>query len=417
MKLKIFLWALYDFANTPLTVAITGLYLAQWIVLDNKVADIWYSTTFTFATILLLVTSPFLGAWSDRIGKRMPFITWTTLLMMLFGAVLGIIAPSSLPTTTKVTIALLLFFILQYLYQTSLIFYSALLSEISTEKNRGKISGIGTAIGQLGWLVGPAMLLPFATGAITLFGTPGRSQVFLPSVILFAIFGLPMIFWFRESRKSKQVKSITSQKLLSETIIGIKKLIRKEKNVALYLLSFMLISDALLTGILFFGIFLDQIYQISDTEKVIVLAISQVATVISALMTAKISDKQGIKKILFSSCIVLIVSLTLIALFSSSFLLYFFAILLGVGMGGFYPTARAFMINISPKERIGEYFGFYSTFEKFSSIIGPLIWGFTTLLLAEQGVLKYRIALLLLIGLMIIGTLLLLKVNEQIKRS
>lgn len=412
MKKNIFLWALYDLANTPLTVAITGLYLAQWVVLDNNLPDIWYGGTFVLATLLLLLSSPFWGAWSDNLGQRMPFLKWTTFTMIVVGIVMGIIAPSSLPTMPKVITVLFLFLIIQYTYQISLIFYDSLLLELSNNKNRGKISGIGRTFGELGWLIGPAVLLPFATGQITLFGTPGRSQVFLPAIILLIFLGLPMILWFKE-KKTKQLKDSTNIKqVYFKTISGLKDLIKKDKNVSIYLLSFMLISDALLTALLYFGIFLDQIYKINDTEKVVLLMILEIAAVFSAFSFGKLSDKYGTKNLLILSCILMAISYFLIAASSSLIVLYIITPLIGVGMGGFYPTARTMLIQISPEDKLGEYFGFYATFEKFASIIGPLIWGITTLILRDYGVIKYRIALLFLVVLMVIGIYLLKFIKE-----
>jgi UMF1 family MFS transporter len=68
---------------------------------------------------------------------------------------------------------------------------------------------------------------------------------------------------------------------------------------------------------------------------------------------------------------------------------------------------------LSPPSKLGEYFGFYSTFQKFASIIGPLTWGAVTLLLKNQGEFRYRMAILSLSLLMLIGTLIVTRVKEE----
>jgi len=88
--------------------------------------------------------------------------------------------------------------------------------------------------------------------------------------------------------------------------------------------------------------------------------------------------------------------------------------LVGFGWGGYYATARALLVNISPEKQLGEYFGFYSTYQKFASIIGPLTWGGVTLLLTNWGIVRYRIAIMSLVVLMIVGTWLLTKVRETL---
>ncbi|MEI6775242.1 MAG: hypothetical protein WCL18_11225 [bacterium] len=75
LRKNLLCWIIYDFGNSFFTVAIGAMFLAQWIILDNKIADIWYGASFSLATLFVLICSPILGARSDRIGRRMPFIT------------------------------------------------------------------------------------------------------------------------------------------------------------------------------------------------------------------------------------------------------------------------------------------------------------------------------------------------------
>ncbi len=90
---NILLWLSYDFANSLFTAAVgTSLYFSQWIVLDKGFDDIWYGAIFSAATILLLVTAPFWGAWSDRTGQRMPFIRVLSSAMIIAGLGLSFVA-------------------------------------------------------------------------------------------------------------------------------------------------------------------------------------------------------------------------------------------------------------------------------------------------------------------------------------
>ncbi len=410
---NVFLWALYNFANTPITIAMGGLFLAQWVVLDNKIDDIWYGGTFTLATILLLITSPFLGAWSDKTGRRMPFLKWSTYIQVIVGLTLGIVAVSGMASVPKVIIVLVLFFFLQYFYQISLIFYNALLDSLSKSSNIGRVSGITETFDNIGWLLGPAILLPFSLGYITFFGQPGRTQVFLPAVIIFMITGLPMIFWFKEQKLKNVSQKIDFKDAYKETIDGFKMLIRKEKNVTRFLISFMLVSDALLTASLYFAIYLDRVFKISDIQKYLALALLEITVILSAYIAGKIADKIGNKKVLLLSCINLTLAYGLISVTSSLPLTYVLSAFVGLGYGGFYTVSRAMLIKISPSSKLGEYFGFYSTFQKFASIIGPLTWGAITLALKNYGVFRYRAGIFALSILMLIGTLLLIKVKEK----
>jgi MFS transporter, UMF1 family len=410
---NVFLWALYNFANTPITIAMGGLFLAQWVVLDNKFDDIWYGATFTLATIVLLITSPFLGAWSDKVGKRMPFLRWTTYIQAIVGLLLGIIAVSGIATIPKVIIVLVLFFCLQYFYQISLVFYNTIFDLLSTSFNRGRVSGITETADNIGWLLGPALLLPFSMGYITLFGSPGRAQVFLPAVIIFIVTGFPMILWFKEPKIKNVSPKIDFKGVYKDTIDGFKMLIRKEKNITRFLVSFMFVSDALLTASLYFAIFLDRVFKISDIQKYIALGLLEITAVLSAYLAGKIADKVGIKKVLMFSCINLTLVYGLMSVTSSLSVTYILSAFVGFGYGGFYTTSRALLVKLSPASRLGEYFGFYSTFQKFASIIGPLTWGAIIFFLKDLGVMRYRLGILSLSLLMLIGTLLMVRVKEK----
>ena len=412
MRRNLFVWSLYDAANSFLLAAVSGLYLSQWVVIDNGFDDIWYGGTFTLATILLLLTSPFFGAWSDRLRKRKPFINWTTIILIISGFLLAFVVNSDYPIAFRVSLALVLFFLIQYVYQLSLIFYNTLLEKLSNPSNWGKISGLGNVAGSFGWIVGTAILLPFNEGKITLMGVPGRTQVFLPAVILFALLAWPMLLWFKEPPSEKREK-VDFKAVYQKTIQGLKDLVRKNKNVGLFLLAFCFISDGKITAELFFAIVMEQVFRVPDPVKVQILGMMFLIAIPSAYLIGKLADKYGIKRILLLVCLDLIIIFALCFSASDPKILYFFAVFAGLAWGGFYTLFRALLIKISPKAQLGEYFGFYSTFERFASIVGPLSWGVITLMLRDYGILKYRVAGFALVFLMAIGTFLLTRVKEE----
>jgi hypothetical protein len=56
------LWSrvIYDFGNSFLYAAIGAMFLAQWLILDNKVPDIRFGASFSLATAIVLIISPLL---------------------------------------------------------------------------------------------------------------------------------------------------------------------------------------------------------------------------------------------------------------------------------------------------------------------------------------------------------------------
>jgi len=399
---------IYDFWNSFFFVAIGAMYLAQWVILDNKLPDIVYGWCFSLATILVFITSPLLWARSDKIGKRMPFLKWSTIWLIIINALVAFFALSSLPN--KVFIVLWLSMGVQYLYQISLIFYNSLLKNVSTEENRGKTAGIGEWFWSFWWIIAILIFMPFASWAIALIWWPWRHQVFLPAFIISTIFMLPMILWFKEH---KEPVIQATQNVYKKTWAGIKQLWTTQKNVWLYLLAFSLISDIVLTMTLYFAVVMDVVYKVWDKTKSTILIAFTVASIIAAYILGRLADKFGYKKLLMYTCFILIAVAAIFFYSSAPRVLYLVALLWWGAAGWYFVVCKAFMTKLSPKWELGEYFGLYSTFQKAASITAPLIrWGIT-LRLIQYPVFKYQMAWTAMIVVLIIWTILMWKVKEK----
>ena len=72
--------------------------------------------------------------------------------------------------------------------------YDALLISVSTEKNRGRISGLGVAFGYVGSLIG--------FGVATLLQNQGLGyiEIFRSVALLFLVFSLPTFFFVKENK-------------------------------------------------------------------------------------------------------------------------------------------------------------------------------------------------------------------------
>lgn len=399
---------IYDFGNSFFTVAIGAMFLAQWLILDNKVPDIRYGASFSLATIFVLIVSPILGTRSDRIGRRMPFLKWSTLGLIIVNWLLARVALSSLPN--KVWLVLGLSVIVQFLYQTSLVFYNALLKNVSHENNRGMISGIGEWLWGLWRIAALFIFLPIANGAFGFMGTAGRHLVFLPAFFLSTLFMLPMLLWFKEQ---KQPIIHTTQSIYKKTWAGIKQLWTTQKNVWLYLLAFSLISDIVLTMTLYLAIVMDAIYKVWENMKSVVLILFLVVGMIFWYIFGKIADRFGYKKVLMVTCCMLILNCIIFFSNSAPRVLYIVGIVGWIASGGYFSLTKAFMVKISPAGELGEYFWLYSSFHKAASITAPLIrWGIT-LRLINFPILKYQVAWAAMAFLLIIWTILMWKVKEK----
>ncbi|MEK7095542.1 MAG: hypothetical protein AAB917_02675, partial [Patescibacteria group bacterium] len=90
-KKNISLWALYDFANSIVSI-VFFFYFAQWIVVDKGIPDIYLNLTFTISAVLLLFTVPITGLLLDRFFRRITGLRVTTILAVIFYAICALLA-------------------------------------------------------------------------------------------------------------------------------------------------------------------------------------------------------------------------------------------------------------------------------------------------------------------------------------
>jgi UMF1 family MFS transporter len=90
------------------------------------------------------------------------------------------------------------------------------------------------------------------------------------------------------------------------------------------------------------------------------------------------------------------------------------AVLVGMVQGGTQALSRSLFANMIPQHRSGEFFGFYSVFEKFAGIFGPLLFAGT---IAATG--SSRNAILSVIAFFAVGGVLLafVNVNEGVRAA
>lgn len=173
-KLAVFSWILYDFANTIYSMNVVSIYFALWITVNLAKEDLWVSVGNSLSMFFVALTMPFLGTLSDFLKRRIAFLLVFTLVCVLATASIGM-AGYFFDGILLVVSAVILFTLANYAYQGALVFYNALLPQLTTPKNMGKISGYGVAAGYLGAILGLLMVMPFAEGQVSFLNLEFKS--------------------------------------------------------------------------------------------------------------------------------------------------------------------------------------------------------------------------------------------------
>jgi UMF1 family MFS transporter len=172
-------WIVYDLANTIFALGVVGLYFSDWLISENQPDSALAGVQIAAAAVVIFL-SPWVGARSDVLGRRVPTLIATTLLAVLATALLAV---------GPVWLTLVMLWVAVVAVNTGSVVYDALLVDVSTEQNRGRISGYGIGVGYIGSFVGLGLGL-LALDVLD-WGYPGAFRLI---AIAFLVFALPSFF-------------------------------------------------------------------------------------------------------------------------------------------------------------------------------------------------------------------------------
>lgn len=379
---KTWAWYLYDFANSLLIVN-GSLYFTQWIAIDHHVADGWLSASYIVSTLLLFAVMPFTGVLLDRHGNRYASLLWFTLATAACGIFIQVFG--------NVALGLLLYTFLNFFYQISLFVYNTYLKDLVSAKVAGTASGIGFGIGNIGSIVGLVITYPIIAGWVPFLGH-SRVSMLIPVSVLFLLVAWPMLKWARSIPETKTSHARSSYGEVYRAIWSDIKATRKYPGVTRFLLSFYFFSDAQLTIFLFAAIYLDRVLGASDIAKIIIFVEVLVAMAIGSFIGGWLGDRIGGRRVYLVSLLIDTVAIIFVALVPNMTLYYVLFALYGMSAGGAYAVSRSILSELIPYTVKGQFFSLYSLFERFASILGPIVWGIVVAVTTTTHALNYRLA-------------------------
>jgi len=407
-KGNLFVWSLYDFANSIVSIAFF-LYFSQWLVVDRGVADFWYNASFAAGSLLLLLTAPVLGALADKTGRQKIYLNWITTFSAIFLFATSVV---TLFFSNNPFLALTLFLLGNYLYQFSFVFYNALLPFIAPFEKWGKASGIGISANFAGQVVGMTLILPFVGGSIYFFGETGRAQALMPATLTFFLLALPMLLYFKGPKPIQYEGQISLREEYSNQWKNFKELIR-DNNIKFFLLAYFFFNDAVITVVNNFPLYLENVFEVSDNLKTILLSGALLTSIFGALISGFVADKIGLKKSLVGVIGIWIIFLPILGLNRNFQTFMILCVLMGFLYGGIWTISRTAMAAITPNNKMNFGFSFYTLAERTSTLVGPIAWGGIVSGLGYMGADSYRIAMVSMAVFVTIGLYLVRKVNLE----
>ena len=394
-------WALYDFANTIFSFVIVGFAMSLWAIrfLGEAGGQFWFTFAVSASVLINAAVSPVLGAMSDRTGRRKPFLGVFTALA---------IAPTLFIGFVDIGLGLLFFAIANFAYQAALIYYDALLPDVARPETRGRLSGVGVALGYLGTIVS-GLLFKLTTDLDG--GSTAASFLLVGS--LFAVFAAPIFLRVRErSPRGEQFRMIDALRSWSQLRATIRHA-QESPGLLRFIVGRFFYSDPVNTAIVVMSAFATQAIGFTSGEALNILLLLTVVAVLASFGWGWLSDRIGPKRTLLWVLVSWTAGLLLLGLVLDKIPFLVAGAVLGSGLGGVAVTDRLLLLRLAKPDQVGEMLGLYGLAGKFSAVIGPIAYGsIVGLLLEPIGKVAYQVAILSLLVLMVIGFLIIRKVPD-----
>ena len=399
---KIFNFALYDFANSAFTTIIItfifATYFAKQIAPNPVMGQSYWGWTIGITGFLVAIIGPIVGSFADKKNRIVFFVRCFSLLCIVFTALLWF----SKPSQSYLLYTLVIVGIANLFYELSLIFYNSLLKDISKNKNLGKSSGFGFALGYIGGIIILLISIKLFIDTDNLpFGLTKEESKNVRAIALlvsiwFLIFSIPFLFFAikkRETKKNYHIKFSDLKKLLWN---------KKTTTLGKFLIARMLYADGLNAIIVMGGIFAVGVFNLEIKDLLKLSIIMNVAAFIGAFAGGIINDKYGSKILIIFSLIGLIFSSIAILFTFSASTFFYLAAINGLFIGPIQSASRVVITSMLNKDDQGKGFGLFATSGKLTSFLGPLLVSTVTFLSESQRIGFSAAIILLLFGLIVL---------------
>jgi len=390
---KTFAWSLYDFADT----AFSALFITFFFPILIKVhlggneLHIGLAMGLSVAVAALLV--PYIGAISDITKRRMP---------ILISAALATIVIVILVGYSGLALALVLGFLARITNLISKDVYDAKMTELVPRSLYGSLSGFGVSVGYIGTIsslaVGYVLLSYFGWEGIA-----GIQAIFWEIGIFYILFSIPLFLLVKDEPKIFKKNHFELYKTAFAKIIQTVKTLPHFQVFSRFLAASFFYNNGMNTIIIFLALYGREVIGLGVKQFFPIFGIMALSAAIGSFFSGRMSDKSGPINLIKIVLIIWIGVVSILIIIPSYETFLAVGLIGGALLGAIWTLNRHMVANISPQEKIAEFFGFEGLTEKFSGLLGPIIFGF---LVVVSG---YTAALISVIVFFLIGLFILRK--------
>ncbi len=404
---EVFGWAMYDFANSGYTtVVLTAVFNAYFVgVVTGNAAwgTLAWTLTIAASSLLIMVTMPALGAWTDLRAAKKRVLMISTVGCVLSTAALAAVGPGDLWLAVAAVVLSNLF----YAYGEALI--ASFLPELARPDSMGRVSGWGWSFGYLGGMLTLGLSLGYVLWAQSQ-GQPATSFVPVAMLITSTVYALAasVTFLLLKERAVPQTRAASvgirqSLARLNETW----RVARRYRDFAALLGSAVSYQAGISVVVALAAVYAEQVLGFKQAQTMLLIFLVNIAAAAGAFAFGYWQDRLGHRRAL-AVTLCGWVGMTLLAYSATGPGLFWVAgVVAGLCMGSSQSAGRAMAALLAPGDRRGEFFGLWTFATRLSAIVGPLTYGLVTWITAGN----HRLAILSTVVFFIGGLLMLLPIR------
>lgn len=409
-KLGIVGWVLFELAQQPFYSVITtflfGPFFANYFIGDPlRGQNIWLAMAAVMG-LSVAVLSPVLGAMADASGRRKPWVLLASLLLVGGMSALWLAEPGRMEFFWLIAAAYVIAGIAAELNGA---FVNAIMPRLVAPTYFGRLSGLSASIAYLGGLTALILLTAFiavdaATGKTLLGLEPllkldvarfESDRIVGPLMALwFVVFALPFLIFTPDPRLS--TSSSTPVKDGLRALRQTARDIRQYGSAATFLIARMLYQDGLGGMFALAGIYGIQLFGWRTVDSGLFGIILILCAMAGAAAASIIEGRTGAKALIMICLLMAIIGATGVASIGPEHVLFTVpvaakaagsgfmssagewvflvsAILVGVVAGPLNSSSRSLMAQLSPPDKLAQFFGFYAFSGKATSFLAPIL--------------------------------------------
>lgn len=391
-------WVLYDVGNSAFTLMVSTIFPIYFNYLAESagISDVDYLAYWGYAvsisTLLVAFLGPTLGAVADTKNYK----------KIIFGATMGVgVAGCILLGFVSSWLWFLVLFILARTgYSASLVFYDAMLPDVTEPERMDRVSSHGYAWGYIGSCIPFVLSLAIVLGGgkIGLGMQASMIIAFLLTAVWWCMSSVPLMASYRQTHyveaKGHLIKNSCAR--LGNTL----KELTKEKHIFIFLLAFFFYIDGVYT-VIDMATAYGQALGLETTGLLLALLLTQIVAFPAVLFFGRLAKKVSPAKII-TVCIAAYLVIAIYAYWlDSQFDFWVLAVLVGLFQGSIQALSRSYFAKIIPAEKSGEYFGIYDICGKGASVVGTAFVSVLSQITGSINVGVSALSLMFLVGLLL----------------